>query len=173
MTAPAAPRFHSLYQGVVESNEDPLQQGRLYVRVPDVLGDVTVWASPLTPLAGTGSGMYVVPLVRSGVWVQFLEGDPGRPVWVGFWRDGPQDVPLAAAATPAGTAQVVLSTPQQNALVLSDAPTGGVKLQFGPVGPSITIDATGIELTCGPGQASITLRGPLVSINGEALTVLV
>ncbi|MET9417908.1 phage baseplate assembly protein V [Streptomyces klenkii] len=173
MTVPATHGFHSLYQGVVESNEDPLQQGRLRVRVPQVLGDAAVWAAPLTPLAGTGSGMYVVPLVRSGVWVQFLEGDPGRAVWVGFWRDGPQDVPLAAAATPPGTAQVVLSTPQQNALVLSDGPTGGIRLQFGPAGPSISIDATGIELSCGPGQASITLRGPLVSVNGDALTVMV
>ncbi|MFC5148214.1 phage baseplate assembly protein V [Streptomyces aureoversilis] len=176
MTASTTKRFHGLHQGVVVSNVDPLQEGRLLVRVPEVLGNKPgIWASPLSPVAGVASGMYVVPLVDSGVWVQFVEGDPHRAVWVGFWRGGPGDVPPAAHTTPPGTPQIVLATPGQKALVISDAPppTGGVTLQFlGEAGPSIKITALGIELSCGPGLASIKLEGPVVSINGTSLQVV-
>ncbi|MGK5729757.1 phage baseplate assembly protein V [Streptomyces sp. URMC 124] len=176
MTASTTKRFHGLHQGVVVSNEDPLQEGRLLVRVPEVLGNHPgIWASPLSPVAGVASGMYVVPLVNSGVWVQFLEGDPHRAVWVGFWRGGAGDVPPAARTSPPGTPQIVLATPGQKALVISDAPApmGGIKLQFlGEAGPYIKITALGIELSCGPGLASIKLEGPVVSINGTSLQVV-
>ncbi|MEV3993808.1 phage baseplate assembly protein V [Streptomyces sp. NPDC049837] len=173
--APATKKWEGLYQGVVVSNVDTTQMGRLLVRVPEVLGDdPCIWASPLSPVAGTASGMYVVPLVNSGVWVQFLGGDPNRAVWVGFWRGGAGEVPPAAKSTAPGVPQIVLATPGQNALVISDqsAPLGGITLQLrGPAGPFIKIDEKGIELSCGPGLASIKLMGTQVIVNGGALMV--
>ncbi|MET8893203.1 phage baseplate assembly protein V [Streptomyces albogriseolus] len=178
MTAPSVKKWHGLYQGLVVSNVDTGGMGRLLVRVPEVLGDDTcVWASPLSPVAGTASGMYVVPLPNSGVWLQFLDGDPNRAVWTGFWRGGTGDVPLAAKSTPPGVPQIVLATPSHNALVISDhnGPAGGgaITLQLhGVGGPFIRIDETSIEISCGPGRASIVLDGTRVRINGDALTVL-
>ncbi|MFD9482851.1 phage baseplate assembly protein V [Streptomyces sp. NPDC059991] len=177
MTEPASAtkRWDGLYQGVVVSNVDPIQSGRLLVRVPEVLGDEpSFWAEPLTPFAGPGCGMHVVPVVNTGVWVQFLGGDPTRPVYLGFWRGGPAEVPLAAKTTAPGIPQIVLATPGQNQLVISDqsAPLGGITLQLhGPAGPFIKIDEKGIELSCGPGLASIRLMGKQVIVNDGALMV--
>ncbi|MFI7294509.1 phage baseplate assembly protein V [Streptomyces sp. NPDC050121] len=169
-------QWHGMYEGVVVSAVDPTGVGRLLVRVPEVLGDETpVWAVPVTPLAGSDCGMYVVPPPDSGVWVQFLDGDPERAVWAGFRRGGSGDVPSAARSTPPGVPQIVLATPTQNALVLSDlpGPTGGIKLQLhGENGPFIRINETSIEISCGPGLATIQLVGPQVIVNNGALTVL-
>ncbi|WP_406208305.1 phage baseplate assembly protein V [Kitasatospora sp. NBC_01560] len=177
MTAQTAKdkKRHGLYQGIVVSNVDTSNMGRLLVRVPDVLGDdPCIWAAPLSPVAGTASGMYVVPLPNSGVWVQFLDGDPNRAVWVGFWRGGAGEVPPAALATPPGTPQIVLATPSQNALVISDlpGPTGGITLQLhGAAGPFINVNEAYIEISCGPGLASIMLTGTQVIVNHGALMV--
>ncbi|MFI1034824.1 phage baseplate assembly protein V [Streptomyces sp. NPDC020951] len=169
-------QWHGLYEGVVVSAVDPTGVGRLLVRVPEVLGDdAPVWAVPVTPLAGSDCGMYVVPPPDSGVWVRFLDGDPERAVWVGFRRGGSGDVPSAAQSTPPGVPQIVLATPTGNALVLSDlpGPTGGIKLQLhGENGPFIKINETSIEISCGPGLATIQLVGPQVTVNNGALTVL-
>ena len=56
--------------------------------VPDVLGLVpSTWAEPCVPLAGpTGPpmGVYLVPPIGAGVWVEFEHGDPDYPIWVGL-----------------------------------------------------------------------------------------
>ncbi|MFI2372831.1 phage baseplate assembly protein V [Streptomyces sp. NPDC018833] len=175
MTAGTVNTWHGLYQGVVVSAVDPTGAGRLSVRVPEVLGDdVCVWASPLTPLAGADCGMYVVPPPDAGVWVRFLDGDPNRAVAMGYWRGGPDDVPSAAKATPPGIPQIVLATPSKNALVISDlpGPAGGIKLQLhGDNGPFIKVNEMSIEISCGPGLASIQLVGAQVIVNGGALMV--
>jgi hypothetical protein len=167
--------FQGLYQGVVVSNVDPLNRGRLLVRVSDVLdGFPAIWAEPSTPLAGPASGMYVVPLPNSGVWLEFAGGDPERAVWTGFWRGGTTELPNAARAIPPGTPQIVLGTPSQNAIVITDlpGPTGGIQIQLhGPAGPYIKLNETGIELSCGPGLASIRMTGTSVIVNNGALIV--
>ncbi|MEV7612592.1 phage baseplate assembly protein V [Streptomyces sp. NPDC089799] len=172
----AAPPFHGLYQGVVVSNTDPLRTGRLLVRVADVLGDdPCVWAQPATPLAGPASGMYVVPLVNSGVWVQFAEGDPDRAVWTGFWRGGSAELPPAAQAAPDGTPQVVIGTPAQTCLLLSDlgGPTGGILLQLkGPAGPYIRLHEGGIEIGASAAGPTIKVTQAGIDLGNGALTVL-
>ena len=46
-------KFTGPYKGVVVSNVDPYNYGRLLVRVEDVLGsDPCIWADPAPPLAG-------------------------------------------------------------------------------------------------------------------------
>jgi hypothetical protein len=165
-----------MYEGVVVSAVDPTGVGKLLVRVPEVLGaEAAVWAAPLTPLAGSDCGMYVVPPPDSGVWVRFLDGDPERAVSVGFRRGGSGDVPPAANSAPPGVPQIVLATPSGNALVISDmpGPGGGIKLQLhGENGPFIRINETSIEISCGPGLATVQLAGPQVTVNNGALTVL-
>ena len=40
-------RFYGKYRGVVLDNQDPLMQGRIQARVPDVMGaDGSGWAMP-------------------------------------------------------------------------------------------------------------------------------
>lgn len=176
MTTAQAKQWHGMYEGVVVSAAEPGGADKLLVRVPEVLGDdAEVFAAPLTPLAGRDCGMYVVPPPNAGVWVRFLDGDPDRAVCVGFRRDGAGDVPPAARLAPPGVPQIVLATPSGNAFVISDlaGPGGGIKLQLhGDKGPFIKIDETAIEISCGPGLATLRLAGPQVTVNDGALTVL-
>ncbi|MEV6954449.1 phage baseplate assembly protein V [Streptomyces sp. NPDC051183] len=171
-----AKKYHGLYQGVVVSNLDQLRSGRLLVRVADVLGnDPCIWASPATPLAGLASGMYVVPLIDSGVWVQFLDGDADRAVWTGFWRGGAGEVPAAAQAAPDGVPQVVIGTPAQSCLLISDfaGPSGGILLQLkGPAGPYIRLYEGGIEIGASAAGPTIKVTQAGIDLGNGALTVL-
>ncbi len=158
------------YRGTVVDNVDPMMVGRLRVAVPAV--DLSgVWAMPCFPLAGHQSGAWLMPGPGSGVWVEFEEGDVDQPIWTGCWYGSAADVPpLALEASPA-TPPIVLQTPGQASIRLSDAPgpTGGVLLQT-PTGGRISITDEGITLSNGKG-ATITLVGPTVSVNEGALVV--
>jgi uncharacterized protein involved in type VI secretion and phage assembly len=82
-------RFFGKYRGTVVNNEDPTSRGRIKVRVPAVMGTAEIWALPCLPLAGPGMGVYLIPEVGAGVWVEFEAGDPSYPIWSGgYWGDG-------------------------------------------------------------------------------------
>ena len=80
-------KYYGKYRGLVINNVDPLQKARLLVQVPDVLGlAISSWAMPCMPIAGPQMGVYVVPIIGAGVWVEFEGGDPDYPIWTGgFW----------------------------------------------------------------------------------------
>jgi hypothetical protein len=165
------PEFKDLYKGVVVSSFDPLQQNRIMVKVDDVLGNAPcIWATPQHAAAG----MHVVPAIGAGVWIKFEDNDINRAVWTGFWQGGTIDQPPVANAVPPEVPQVVLSTPGQNFVLLTDAsePTGGIRLQVrGPAGPYIKLSEAGIELSAGQGLASIRLVGTAVIVNNGSFTV--
>ena len=169
-------KFTGPYKGVVVSNVDPYSYGRLLVRVEDVLGsDPCIWADPAPPLAGLASGQYSVPLIGSGVWVQFVNGDLDRAVWTGFWRGGIGDVPAAARAAPPGTPQIVLGTPGQNYLVISDmpGPTGGIILQLhGPAGPYIKLSEAGVEIGATAAGPTIKVMPGMIDLGKGAITIV-
>src|SRR6476661_3350293 len=95
-------KYIGKYRGTVLLNVDPEQRGRLQLTIPDVLGPIpSSWAEPCVPLAGpTGPpmGVYMVPPIGAGVWVEFENGDPNYPVWVGCRWGLPSDVPPLALA---------------------------------------------------------------------------
>jgi uncharacterized protein involved in type VI secretion and phage assembly len=79
-------RHYGKYRGTVTDNGDPRKQGRIKVKVPEILADVdSGWALPCAPYAGNKTGLYAVPPVGAGVWVEFEAGDVSRPIWVGCW----------------------------------------------------------------------------------------
>lgn len=164
------------YRGVVTNNVDPLMRGRLLVTVPDVLGMVpSSWAEPCVPLAGpTGSpmGVYMVPPVGAGVWVEFEQGDPTYPIWVGCRWGATSDVPPLAHLGLPVTPNIVLQSATQNSMVISDlpGPTGGIMLKSA-TGATLIVNDTGIYISNGKG-ASIVMTGPTVTINQGALTVI-
>jgi uncharacterized protein involved in type VI secretion and phage assembly len=166
-------RYYGKYRGMVLNNIDPMQQGRLQVQVPDVAGLIPAsWAMPCVPIAGIQNGMVALPMIGSGVWVEFEQGNPDHPIWVGcFWGSG-AEIPALARATPPGLQAITLQTPLQNGLTISDlpGPTGGIMLKSA-TGATLIVNDTGIYIQNGKG-AMLTLVGPAVTINNGALTVI-
>lgn len=166
-------KFYGKYRGLVISNLDPMQQGRLQVQVPDVAGLAPLsWAMPCAPVAGIQNGMFALPQPGSGVWVEFEQGDADKPIWVGCFWGSAAEVPALALATPPVVQGITLQTVLQNGLTISDlpGPTGGIMLKSA-TGATLIVNDTGIYIQNGKG-AAITLIGPTVTINNGALTVI-
>ena len=164
--------FWGKYRGTVVNNVDPMQIGRLQVLVPDVSGVMlSSWAMPCTPVAGMQSGMFALPIIGSGVWVEFERGDPDYPVWVGCFWGSAAEVPALALAAPPAVPAITLQTPLQNGLQISDTPGIGGILMKTATGAMISVNEVGITITNGKG-ATISLVGPTVDVNVGALTVV-
>ncbi len=170
-------KYYGKYRGTVVNNLDPDQRGRLMVEVPAVLGAIpSSWAEPCPPLAGpTGPpmGVYFVPPIGAGVWVEFEAGDPDRPIWSGCRWGSSSDLPSAATQGNPADPNLVFQSLLQHSLVISDLPpspaTGGIILQS-TTGAKIVVNDSGIYIDNGKG-ATVELVGPTVMINKTALTV--
>lgn len=165
-------RYYGKYRGVVLNNIDPMQIGRIQVSVPDVSGLIpTTWAMPCVPVAGINTGVYTVPQIGSGVWIEFEQGDPDRPIWVGGFWGSAAEVPVTARAVPPGVNGVTIQTTLKNSLTISDVPgpTGGILIQT-TTGAMISVSDVGIIISNGKG-AIINMVGPTVDINTGAITV--
>ena len=167
-------RYWGKYRGTVVNNVDPLQIGRIQALVPDVLGvAISSWALPCAPVGGANMGAFAVPLPGAGVWIEFEQGDPDYPIWVGCFWGTLAETPTLAKTAPAPTPAITLQTPLKNGIVIADAlgplGVGGITLQSAS-GATIAVNDIGIMITNGRG-AQISLTGPTVDINLGALTV--
>jgi hypothetical protein len=169
-------KFFGLFRGTVMQNVDPERRGRLLVTVPDVLKVLpSTWAEPSVPLAGpTGppSGIYAVPSIGTGVWVQFEHGDPNYPIWTGCRWGPPSDVPPVANLGNPLSPPLIIQSMGLNMVMISDSPVppllpaGGILLSTGT--SYIRLDKTGITIF----GAMVRVNGQtMVDINGGALTV--
>jgi uncharacterized protein involved in type VI secretion and phage assembly len=157
--------YFGKYRGKVESNVDPLQQGRLQVSCAAVLGDGrSSWALPSSPFAGSGVGLFAIPPQGANVWVEFEGGYPESAIWSGcFWDTG------QGPASPALAEIKVLKT-STGTITINDLPgAGGITLET-TSGMKISLTTMGIEITNGQG-ASLKMSGPQTTINGNALEV--
>jgi hypothetical protein len=152
-----ADRFYGKYRGLVTSTDDPLDRGRVKAQVPEVLGEVeTGWALPAAPYAGPDQGLFTIPPVGAGIWVEFEAGHVSRPIWSGaWWGDG--DIPDGAKP-----AQKVLKSEEglrvklddaSKEIVISDADGSNIcKIQS--QSGTITIQAT----------TKVTVEAPLIEL---------
>ena len=169
-------KYFGKYKGTVLNNIDPMMKGRLSVQVLDVTQLLpTTWAEACVPLAGpTGPpmGMFVVPPIGAGVWVEFQNGDPNHPIWVGCRWGAASDIPPMAKAGLPVSPNIVIQSLGQHMLMVSDlpGPTGGIMLKSA-TGASIIVNDTGIYIQNGKG-ASLNMVGPSVTINNGSLTIL-
>ncbi len=166
-------KYFGKYRGTVINNLDPMQMGRLQVQVPDISGLVpSSWALPCFPVTGKQMGLWVLPLIGSGVWVEFEQGDPDYPIWTGCFPGSAADLPALALAGNPVSPSIVLQTSLQNTLMISDAPgpAGGILLKT-TTGAMISVNDVGITISNGKG-AIITMNGPIVDVNAGALTIM-
>jgi len=133
--APPPQRYYGKHRGIVVENIDPLLLGRIFVNVSSVPGVVASPAMPCVPYAGLQVGFVMIPPIGANVWVEFEQGDPSRPIWVGcFWTEG--QFPAELCPTPL---QKLIRTPTVSVL-LNDLPgEGGVIVEIGPPGVEIPI----------------------------------
>ncbi len=168
-----ADKLFGKYRGIVINNIDPMQIGRLMVQVPDASNILpSTWAMPCVPFAGTQSGMFAVPPIGSGVWIEFEQGNTDYPIWTGcFWGSAADPPALALAGVP-GLQQIVIQSVGQNTLMLSDTPgpTGGILLKS-TSGAMIAINEIGITISNGQG-ATIVMTGPSITVNEGALEIV-
>ncbi len=171
-------KCYGKYRGTVLNNVDPEQRGRLTLNVPDVLGAIpSTWAEPCVPLAGpTGPpmGIYLVPPIGAGVWVEFEQGDPDSPIWSGCRWGSQSDVPAVVKAGNPADPNIVIQSLLQQMILISDMPptpvTGGIVLKS-TTGAMIVVNDSGIYISNGKG-ATITMVGPTVTINNGALVIV-
>lgn len=166
-------KYFGKYRGTVINNLDPMQMGRIQAMVPDVSNFIpTSWAMPCVPVAGLQMGVFTLPPIGAGVWIEFEQGDPDYPVWVGCFYGSAAEVPALARTVPPAVSGITLQTMLQNGIVVSDlpGPTGGIMLKSA-TGATLIVNDTGIYIQNGKG-ASIVLVGPNVTVNNGALVVI-
>lgn len=80
-------RYFGKYAGIVSSIEDDRKLGRIKATVPQVLGFdkngiliETDWCWPCF-----ASGNFELPKIKDGVWIEFENGNPDRPIWSGVY----------------------------------------------------------------------------------------
>jgi hypothetical protein len=150
-----ADRFYGKYRGIVVSNADPLNLGRVMAMVPEVLGEVpTGWASACAPYAGPQAGLFAIPPIGAGVWIEFEAGDTSRPIWVGGWW-GAAEVPMKPMGVPS-TPQTKILRSDVGLIVALDDPTQTIAIS----------DAAGLN------QVTVELATGTVTLKGTARVVL-
>jgi hypothetical protein len=162
--------FYGKYRAVVTNNIDPLQIGRIQVIVPDAASLVpSTWAMPCVPVAGLNMGMFALPQIGSGVWIEFERGDPSKPIWVGCYWGMAAEVPLLSRMVPPAVPGITLQTTLKNGIVISDipGPTGGILMQT-TTGAFISVSDVAIAISTGKG-AAITLTGSSVQLFGAPI----
>lgn len=163
--------FYGKYRGIVTDNKDPLKMGRIKARVPDVMGkDASGWALPCVPFAGDDMGFYAIPAVDARVWIEFEQGDPDYPIWVGCWWGSQDELPKEAD----DVQKVVIKTKNGQVVVLdgSNEGSGEISIKTGNAeNQSIVMNSESIKIDNGT-DATIELSGPKVALNNDALEVI-
>ena len=100
------------WPGVVVSTDDPDKRGRVRVRAAQVYGATTEdefirdaelpWALP-NGVHHDGAGEAWVPPVGAAVWVAFMAGDHGDPIWQGGWATATDTIPEHVSSYVAGS----------------------------------------------------------------------
>ena len=161
-------KFFGKYRGTVINNLDPLNLGRVQARVPEILQDEpSGWAYPAAPYAGANQGLFTIPPIEAGVWIEFEAGDVSRPIWAGtWWSEGqvPRDNSGAGATPPLKilrSEQGLMLALDDDAQTVTISDANGtnlvvVKVQQGQVRieatSKVVIEAPQIELTDGAGH---------------------
>ncbi|SRR5579883_213888 len=135
--------YYGKYRGQVTDNSDPLNLGRIRATVPRVLGvEQTGWALPAFIYGGASEqGLFAVPDVGAGVWIEFEGGDLSYPIWTGTWFTN-GDIPESAQP-----GKKVFKTKAGHKMVLDD--DGGTLEITDSNGNTVSMDSSTVKVAAG------------------------
>jgi uncharacterized protein involved in type VI secretion and phage assembly len=150
-------RYYGKYRGHVTDNDDPDSLGRVKAKVPRLLGDQeTGWALPAFIYGGAHEqGLFAVPDVGAGVWIEFEGGDLSYPIWTGTWYT------TGAIPESAKPGQKVLKTKSAHKIVLDDD-AGSIEVTD-TNDNSITMDAGTVTVRAGT-ALKIVIEAPQIEL---------
>jgi uncharacterized protein involved in type VI secretion and phage assembly len=166
------PRYFGKYRGTVVNNVDSDGEGRIQVLVPAISPvPLASWARICTPTGGLQHGMFAVPPLRAGVWVEFEQGDIDYPIWVGCFFGAGFEAPKQAPSPNPALQAITLQTPAQNCVVINDmpGPTGGVQIRIH--GTTLIAASEGEVLLDNGLGATIKMIGPTITIDAQKVTI--
>ena len=144
--------FFGKYKARVTDIRDPEERGRIRVECPRVLGNSkSAWCEPCSPIAYDGGGDFAVPKLGETVWIEFEEGNPNKPIYVGNWWSQKKS-PLPDYSK-VGEERII--------------EFNGVKLHFKPSYLMITTGKSFIELR----PDTINYSTPNFEFKGESITM--
>ena len=159
-------RYFGKYRGLVTDNADPDDLGRVRARVPRLLGNEEIgWAWPAFAYGGQSEqGLFAVPDVGAGVWIEFEAGDLSYPIWSGTWYTS-NAIPESAKP-----GKKVLKTKSGHKLVLDD---DGETIEITDSnGNSITMDSSTIKIQAGS-ATKVVVEAPQIELIENAAHPLV
>jgi uncharacterized protein involved in type VI secretion and phage assembly len=159
-------RFFGKYRGQVTDNNDPDNLGRIKAKVPRVLSDEeSGWALPAFIYGGSSEqGLFALPDVGAGVWIEFEGGDLSYPVWTGTWYTS------GAIPESAQPGKKVLKTKSGHKIVLDD--DGGTLEVTDSNANTVTMDANTIKIAAG-NATTIVVDAPQIQLVDGASHALV
>ncbi|OWP83635.1 type VI secretion system Vgr family protein [Flavobacterium davisii] len=154
---------------IVMQNDNP--QGMIKVQFPwqKKKGLTTPWLRVVTPYAGKGKGMHIIPEVGEEVIIGFDNGNAERPFVLGAMFNG------KASAGKGGSGNYIkgLQTASGNKLHMDDnagsvhlTDKGSVELKFDGAGNATVNANESITFTCGGTEIKMTKDGTIV-ISGD------
>jgi uncharacterized protein involved in type VI secretion and phage assembly len=159
-------RYFGKYRGQVTDNNDPDNLGRVKASVPRLLGDEeTGWALPAFVYGGTSEqGLFAVPDIGAGVWIEFEGGDLSYPIWSGTW--------FTSGAIPesAQPGKKVFKTKSGHKMVFDD--DGGSLEITDSNENSVSMDSNTVKITAG-GALKVVIDAPQIELVDGATSPLV
>lgn len=105
-------KYTGIYRAIVVSNKDPLELGRIQVRIPFLHGAPTQgsfisdaalpYAIPCFPFASHDAGVFLLPETNSMVFIIFEDGDTSKPVYMGQMYSKGSNTPTNLSYTDSG-----------------------------------------------------------------------
>jgi hypothetical protein len=174
-------RHYGKYRGHVSNNSDPNNLGRLKATVPRLLGpEETGWALPAFIYGGQSEqGLFAVPDVGAGVWIEFEGGDLSYPIWSGTWYTNgaiPESAQPGQKVFKTSSGHKIVLDDDGGTLEITDSNTNQIRMSASGIeitdlnGNSIKMDVSGITISTP--ATSVELTAASVSINSGALEVL-
>lgn len=139
------------YKAYVVNIADPQMRGRIQVACPKIMGQgKSAWCEPCVPVAYDNGGDFFLPKLGDTVWIEFEEGNPTRPIWVGNWWSA-NKTPVADYST-SGLVRVIEFDGTR-----IEMQKGQVKIRVSDTA-FVTINET----------VGVTLSGATINLNGGA-----